>query len=114
MLKIFSGAKKIISSPLNLVKKKTKFVGKSANDKSLFSKLSHTLKNKEIRNKLLVTLLIVAVCRFLAAVPLPGIDPAAFKDYFQGTPFNNIFTIITGGRLDNPSIVAIGLAPFIN
>lgn len=78
---------------------------------SIINKIS---PNKEIRRKLLITVALVFVYRLMAAIPIPGIDPQVFKDVFGDTPFNNIFTVISGGRLDQPSIVAIGIAPYIN
>jgi preprotein translocase subunit SecY len=115
MSKILNSAKKIVSTPVQFFKKKTRQLApKSAEKKTWLSSLSEIFRNKEIRNKLLITILIIAAFRILAAIPLPGIDASTFSTYTQGTPFSNIFTIITGGRLDNPSVVAIGLAPFIN
>jgi preprotein translocase subunit SecY len=72
------------------------------------------LKTPDIRRRLLFTLLMLLLFRFLAAIPLPGINGEAFKQFFGNNPFGNIFTLVTGGRLDNPSIVAIGLASYIN
>jgi preprotein translocase subunit SecY len=56
----------------------------------------------------------ICIFRFLASIPLPGINGEAFRKFFGDNPFGNVFTLITGGRLDNPSIVAIGLASYIN
>jgi preprotein translocase subunit SecY len=72
------------------------------------------LKTKEVQKKIGFTLLVILVFRIMAAVPLPGIDFKLFNQVFGNNPLNNIFTIITGGRLDNPSIVAIGLGAYIN
>lgn len=72
------------------------------------------LKTPDIRRKLYFTLLMLLIFRLLAAIPLPGINGEAFKEFFGDNPFGNVFTLITGGRLDNPSIVAIGLASYIN
>ncbi len=80
----------------------------------LREKVASFWNNKEIRNKVLFTLFMVVIYRVLAGVPLPGIDPNAFKDALSGTPFNNIFTAISGGRLDQPSLAAIGVGPYIN
>ncbi len=115
MSKILNSAKKIVSSPFQFLKRKTRSLApKSTEKKNWLTSLTEIFKNKEIRNKLLITILLIGVFRLLAAIPLPGIDASTFSTYTQGTPFSNIFTIITGGRLDNPSVVAIGLAPFIN
>lgn len=72
------------------------------------------LKTPDIRRRLLFTLLLLFIFRLLAAIPLPGINGDAFREFFGSNPFGNVFTLVTGGRLDNPSIVAIGLASYIN
>jgi preprotein translocase subunit SecY len=72
------------------------------------------LKTKDVQNKIWVTLGLILVYRLLAAVPLPGIDIKIFNQVFGNSPLNNLFTLVTGGRLDNPSVVAIGLGAYIN
>jgi len=72
------------------------------------------LKTKEVQRKIIFTLLIIVVYRVLAAVPLPGIDIKIFNQIFGNNPVTNVFTLVTGGRLDDPSIVAIGLGAYIN
>lgn len=76
--------------------------------------IRESLRSPEIRKKLLVTVGLVMVYRVLAAVPLPGIDTALFAEAFGNNPLTNFFSIVTGGRLDNPSVVAIGLGAYIN
>lgn len=73
-----------------------------------------SLKSKEVQRKLLVTFGLIVLYRILAAVPLPGLDVSIFARAFGNNPLTNFFTIITGGRLDNPSVVAIGLGAYIN
>lgn len=68
----------------------------------------------DIRRRLLFTFAMLGIFRLLAAIPLPGINGQAFKEFFGDSPFANVFTLVTGGRLDNPSVVAIGLASYIN
>ena len=72
------------------------------------------LKTPDIRRRILFTLSIIFIFRLLAAIPLPGVNGEAFKKFFGDNPFGNVFTLVTGGRLDNPSVVAIGLASYIN
>lgn len=72
------------------------------------------LKTPDIRRRILFTVFMLSIFRLLAAIPLPGINGDAFREFFGNNPFGNIFTLVTGGRLDNPSIVAIGLASYIN
>lgn len=76
--------------------------------------LKESLRSPEIRKKILITLGLIFVYRVLAAVPLPGIDTELFAEAFGNNPLTNFFSIVTGGRLDNPSVVAIGLGAYIN
>jgi len=78
-----------------------------------FNKLKGFFVNKESRNRILFTLFIIFIFRFLAAVPLPGVNPNTLIEFFKDNPFSTIFSITTGGRLDSPSLVAIGLGSYI-
>lgn len=75
------------------------------------------IKNKEIFNKILITLGIVVVYRILSTVPLPGMDMTVFENLLSNrttTEANYLFSLFTGGRLESPSIVGMGLAAYIN
>lgn len=100
-----------ISRFKNRIAPKPKF--SNTTDKDQIS-LSESLRSPEIRKKILITIALVVVYRILAAVPLPGIDTQLFAEAFGNNPLTNFFSIVTGGRLDNPSVVAIGLGAYIN
>jgi len=88
---------------------------KSISNNSKKTSIIDSLKNKEVQKKLLITFFIILVYRVLASVPLPGVDMSKlFDSAFGNTPLTSFFTIVTGGRLDNPSIVAIGIGGYIN
>jgi len=88
---------------------------RSSSNHSKKTSLIDSLKNKEVQKKLLITFFIILIYRVLAAVPLPGVDMSKlFDSAFGNTPLTSFFTIVTGGRLDNPSIVAIGIGGYIN
>ena len=114
MINIKTSIKKAFSVPYKIVSRsKTKF-SRAINNSNDGLTLSGILKNKELRKKILFTIGIIAIYRILAAVPLPGIDVEIFTSVFGNNPLSNVFTVITGGRLDNPSVVAIGLGAYIN
>lgn len=74
-------------------------------------------RNGDILKKIGVTLIIVVIYRALASIPLPGVDLSIYRELFgQSTASETsyLFTIFTGGRLDTPSIVGLGLAAYIN
>ncbi|NMC35606.1 preprotein translocase subunit SecY [Candidatus Beckwithbacteria bacterium] len=69
---------------------------------------------KELRNKLLFTLVIFVIFRFVAHIPLPGVDTDALKALFNSNQLLGLLDIFSGGTLGNFSILALGLGPYIN
>ncbi len=80
----------------------------------IVEKIKSTFKTKEIRKKILFSLLILLIYRLLAAVPVSGIPAEAIVKLFEGTGFGEILSTVSGGVLETASIVAIGLTPYIN
>ena len=76
--------------------------------------LGQIVNNKDIRNKVLFSLLILVVFRFMAAVPVPGLPKDALTKFFGDSGFGEVLTLVSGGVLENATIVAIGLGPYIN
>jgi len=70
-------------------------------------------KTKEVRTSLLFVFAMLVIFRVAAHVPVPGVDPSALVNFFQGNQFFGLLNIFSGGTLENFSIVALGLAPYI-
>jgi len=74
-------------------------------------------KSEDIRNKLLITLLLLAIYRLAANIPVPGIDRAtvAALTTLRGTQGNliNLLDMLSGGAVSNFSILAMGVYPYI-
>ena len=73
-------------------------------------------KLPELKKKLLITLALLFVYRIGVHVPTPGIDAAALQSFFDsasGTLFS-MFNMFSGGALDNLSIFALGIMPYIS
>lgn len=80
-------------------------------------KLPSLFTNKDILTRIGVTLFIVFIYRTLANIPLPGVDMKVFETYFgtsTASEVSYLFTIFTGGQIDTPSIVGLGIAAYIN
>lgn len=77
-------------------------------------KLLQIWKNKEIRDRLWFSLIILLVFRLFAAVPVPGIPLDALKEFFGDSAFGEVLSLVSGGVLENATLVAIGLGPYIN
>lgn len=83
-------------------------------------KFIHTLKNiwtiEELREKILVTLLLLLIYRFGTHIVLPGIDPNKLSDFSQKASQGllGLFDTFAGGAFSNASILALGIMPYIS
>jgi len=67
----------------------------------------------DLRRKILFTLGILAVFRFMAHVPLPGVDIAALEEFFGENLLFGMLDLFSGGAMARFSVVAIGIYPYI-
>lgn len=79
----------------------------------MLEKLKQIFKVKDIRNKILFTLLMLVIFRVAAVIPVPGVDTSALKDFLQGNQLFGLLNIFSGGGLSNLSIVMLGVGPYI-
>lgn len=84
------------------------------------NKFIETLKNiwkiKELRDRILFTLLLLAVYRFGSFVVLPAVNPLALQGAADARGANDILGIIntfTGGAFNQASVFALGIMPYI-
>lgn len=70
-------------------------------------------KIPEVRNGLLFILMVVTIFRLAAHIPVPGIDTASLTSLLAGNQFLGLLNVFSGGTLENFSIVALGVAPYI-
>lgn len=77
----------------------------------MFKKFKEILKNKEVHKKLLFTILIFAVYRYGCTLTVPGINKESVK--ISTDSVFAIMNLIGGGALNNFSIFALGVGPFI-
>jgi preprotein translocase subunit SecY len=89
----------------------------------MFSAFFNALKVQELRNKILFTLGIIALCRVASTIPCPGVDTHALNIYFdqfnQGSGagagmFFGMFDMFTGGALQKFAIATLGIMPYIS
>ncbi len=83
-------------------------------------KFIETLKNcwkvEDLRQRLLITLLFVAIYRFGSFVVLPGINPAQLAKLQEQTAggLMSLLDMFSGGAFSNASIFALGIMPYIS
>ena len=69
---------------------------------------------RDLRRKLLFTGAILLVYRFLAHIPVAGVDRVALRQLFGGNQILGLLDIFSGGTLAQFSVAALGLGPYIN
>src|SRR5690606_41947293 len=78
----------------------------------MFQTFANFLRVRDIRNKIIFTLLMLIVFRIGTFIPVPNVDSEVLKvtDEFNLVGFLNVFG---GGALSNFSIFALGIMPYI-
>lgn len=76
--------------------------------------LKNAFRNKEIRKKILMTVLLLVVFRLGCYIPVPGLDRTLFSDAITDNDFLNLMSGITGSALQNGTLFALGIGPYIN
>jgi len=80
----------------------------------------NSFKIPDLRKKLLITLLLLAIYRVGAYIPTPGVNGAALMQFFeniarsQGGALFGIMNMFSGGALTRLTIFALGIMPYIS
>ena len=76
--------------------------------------LKNAFQNKEIRKKILMTLLILLIFRIGCYIPIPGLSRNFIESSISGNDFLGLMSDITGGALASGTLFALGIGPYIN
>jgi preprotein translocase subunit SecY len=80
----------------------------------VFEALLNAFRAPDIRRRILFILGMLVIVRMLANVPVPGIDRAALEGVIGQNSFLQLLNLFSGGGLENFSIIALGVNPYIN
>ena len=82
----------------------------------MFETLKNAFKTKEIRVKIWLTLALILVYRIGCYIPVPTFNAVAMagSEAMKDSDFLGILNVITGGSMQNATIFALGVLPFIN
>ncbi len=78
--------------------------------------LREAFAQKDLRRKILLTFALMLIYCFGCFLPVPGIDPAVFKDKVDAEGANSflgLLSSLTGGALSKGAFFAIGVSPYI-
>ncbi|MFN8617850.1 MAG: preprotein translocase subunit SecY [Dehalococcoidia bacterium] len=79
----------------------------------LLQAMVDAFRQEDVRQKLLFTLAMLVIFRFVAHVPIPNVDRNALKQAFEGNALLDFLSIFSGGALQNLSVAALGVYPYI-
>ena len=71
--------------------------------------------NKDLVNKILITIGFLFVYRLLAYVPVPGVDTAVIASFFNSHQSDalGLFNMFSGNAIQRLSIISLGIMPYI-
>ena len=79
----------------------------------LLQALVDAWRQPDVRRKILFTLGLLVVFRFVAHVPIPGVRPTQLDNALSNNPVLGFLNLFSGGGLENLSLVALGVYPYI-
>ncbi|MCR4907513.1 MAG: preprotein translocase subunit SecY [Lachnospiraceae bacterium] len=81
----------------------------------MLESVRNAFKIKDIRNRIIFTLVMMVLIRFGCQLPIPGFNRLVFQQWFSsltGDSFD-FFNAFTGGSFENMSIFALNITPYI-
>lgn len=87
--------------------------------KSILTTFVNCFKIPELKSRIIFTVLILAVCRIVALIPIPGLDGALLADFFSENANRaggllGMYSMFTGGALEKCAIGSLGIMPYIS
>ncbi len=67
----------------------------------------------DVRRKILFTVGLLILFRLVAHIPLPGIETSQLREFFAGNQLLGFLNLLSGGALENFSVVALGVYPYV-
>jgi preprotein translocase subunit SecY len=68
---------------------------------------------KQLRANILFVLGMLVIFRFVAHIPIPGVDRVALASFLGGNQVLGLLNVFSGGTIENFSLVMLGIAPYI-
>ena len=67
----------------------------------------------DLRRRILITIGILVVFRFISHVPLPGVNAGALQDLFNNNALLGMLNLFSGGAMKQFSVASMGVYPYI-
>jgi preprotein translocase subunit SecY len=90
--------------------------------KTILNTFANCFKIPELKSRIIFTLLVLAICRVIGMLPIPGLDGALLSQYFEqiarrGDATGSVlglYSMFTGGALERCAVGALGIMPYIS
>ena len=86
--------------------------------RNIVTTFSNCFKIPELKSRILFTVAVLAICRLMALIVIPGLDGAALADFFDknasGGGALGLFSTFTGGAMEHCAIGSLGIMPYIS
>jgi preprotein translocase subunit SecY len=79
----------------------------------LFQAMQDAFSLPDLRRRIFFTLGMLVIFRFVAHVPLPGVDPTALEAVFERNAMLGMLDMFSGGAMRYFSVAAMGVYPYI-
>ncbi len=80
---------------------------------AIMNRLNSIIKVRELRRRVIFTLVMFMIARIGIHITVPGINMALFKQ-FTNNPLAQFLDLFSGGAIQRASIFSLGIAPYIN
>src|SRR5262245_39337553 len=85
---------------------------------SIVNTFTNCFKIPELKSRILFTAALLAICRLIAYVPVPGLNGEALMQFFRqqagGGGVLGMYSLFTGGALEHCAVGALGIMPYIS
>jgi len=81
---------------------------------------ANCFKIPELKSRIFFTMAVLAICRLIAFVRIPGLDGVALTDFFENQTRTGsggmlgMYSLFTGGALEHCAVGALGIMPYIS
>lgn len=71
------------------------------------------LANSDLKKRIIITIALVVIFRIIAQIPLPGVDVAGLKSFFESNQVFGLLDMFSGGSVSRFSLALLGVGPYI-
>ena len=79
----------------------------------MLSKIKQSWKVKDVRNRILYTLMMILIFRIGTTIPVPDVNTSIISNLVSGNSLLALYNMFTGGAFSNFTLFALGIGPYI-